>query len=55
MTEEFLDTSCPICGKKDKTGWWDSLDDCVIMACTRCRKMYKVINNRDKQIIERDD
>ena len=48
MTEELLDISCPICGKKDKAGWWDSDDDNVMMFCTRCNMMYAVMNNGTK-------
>lgn len=51
MTEELLDISCPICGKRDKAGWWDSLDDCIMMYCTRCAKMYRVMNDGNKEVI----
>ena len=51
MTEELLDISCPVCGKRDEAGWWDSNDDCVVMFCTRCEKMYVVKNDGDKEVI----
>lgn len=54
MTEEFLDISCPICGKRDEAGWWDSRDDCVIMVCERCDVMYQVMNDESKKVIEGD-
>lgn len=51
MTEKLLDISCPICGKRDKTGWWESLDDCVLLFCVRCDSMYQVMNNGDKHVM----
>lgn len=53
MTEEYLDISCPICGKRDMAGWIDNDDVEIIMCCERCDKIYAVFNDGSKVV--RDD